>query len=139
MTKTAFGRSNANISCKFTFCNIVKHDLKKTWAIISGTLNKNSRSLLPETMTINGTTCHDKQVIADNFNRFFDSIGEMNETNTVEHMDSSYKDYLTNQIDSSFAFRLIDNRCTLKMIKDIKMSMSNGLDGILSESVTILE
>ena len=49
----------------------------------------------------------------------------MNETNTVEHMDSSYTDYLTNQIDSNFAFRLIDNRYTLKIIKDIKMSMSN--------------
>ena len=66
---------------------------------ISDTLNKNSRSSIPETMTINGTTCHDKQVIADNFNIFFDSIGEMNETNTVEHMDSRYTDYLTNQID----------------------------------------
>ena len=57
-------------------------------------------------MTINGTTCHDKQVIADNFNRFFAFIGEMDETNTVEHMDSSYTDYLTNQIDSNFAFSI---------------------------------
>ena len=112
--------------------------MKKTWAIISDTLNKNSRSSLPETMTINGTTCHDKQVIADNFNRFFASIGEMNETNTVEHMDSSYTDYLTNQIDSNFAFRLIDNRYTLKIIKDIKISMSNGHDGISSELLKLV-
>ena len=112
--------------------------MKKTWAIISDTLNKNSRSSLPETMTINGTACHDKQVIADNFNRFFASIGEMNETNTVEHMDSSYKDYLTNRIDSNFAFRLIDNRYTLKIIKDIKMSMSNGHDGISSELLKLV-
>ena len=81
--------------------------MKKTWAIISDTLNKNSRFSLPETMTINGTTCHDKQVIADNFNRFFASIGEMNETNTVEHMDSSYTDYLANPIGSNFAFIII--------------------------------
>ena len=77
--------------------------MKKTWAIISDTLNKNSRSSLPETMTINGTTCHDEQVIADNFN-CCTSIGEMNETNTVEHMDLNYTDYLTNQVDSNFAF-----------------------------------
>ena len=112
--------------------------MKKTWAIISDTLNKNSRSSLPGTMTINGTTCHGKQVIADNFNRFFASIGEMNETNTVEHMDSSYTDYLTNQIDSNFAFRLIDNRYTLKIIKDIKMSMSSGHDGITSELLKLV-
>ena len=94
-------------------------------------MNKNSRSSLPETMTINGTTCHEKQVIADNFNRFFASIGEMNETNTVEHMDSSYTaDYLTNQIDSNFAFRLIDNRYTLSISSLISMfGYRGGLDG----------
>ena len=83
--------------------------MKKTWAIISDTLSKNSRNSIPENVTINDTTCHDKQVIADNLNRFFASIGEMNETNTAEHVDSSYKDYLTKQIDSNFDFRLIDN------------------------------
>ena len=74
-----------------TFFNNVKHDMKKTWAIISDTLNKNSRSSLP-------------QMIADKFNRSFASIGEINETNTVEHMDSSYTDYLTNQTDSNLLF-----------------------------------
>ena len=53
--------------------------MKKMWAIISDTLNKTPRpSIIPETMTINDTTCHDKQVIADNFNLSFASIGEMN-------------------------------------------------------------
>ena len=66
--------------------------MKKTWAITSDTSNKKSRLSIPETMTINDTTCQDKQVIADNFNLFFASIGEMNETNTAEHVDSSSKD-----------------------------------------------
>ena len=44
----------------------------------------------------------------------------MNETNTAEHVDSSYKDCLTKQIDSNFDFRLIDNMYTLKIIKDKK-------------------
>ena len=121
-----------------TIFNNVKNDMKKTWAIISDTLNKNSRPSIPETMTINDTTCHDKQVIADKFNLFFASIGEMNETNTAEHVDSSYKDYLTKQIDSNFDFRLIDNRYTLKIIKDIKMSMSKGHDGISSELLKLV-
>ena len=113
--------------------------MKKTWAIISGTLNKNSRPSLPKTMTIKNTTCHDKQVISDNFNRFFASIGEMNENNTAEHVDSSYKDYLTKQTDSNFDFRLIDNKYTLKIMKDIKMSMSKGHDGISSELLNWLK
>ena len=60
-------------------------------------------------------------------------------------MDSSYTDYLTNQIDSNFAFRLIDNRYTLKIIlynyiiiQDIKMSMSNGHDGNSSELLKLV-
>ena len=58
--------------------NTVKHGMKKMWAIISDTLNKTPRpSIIPETMTINDTTCRDKQVIADNFNLSFASIGEM--------------------------------------------------------------
>ena len=32
------------------------------------------------------------------------SVGDLNETNTVEPTDSSYTDYLTNPIDSNFAF-----------------------------------
>ena len=95
--------------------------MKKTWPIISDTLIKNSRPSIPETMTINDTTCHDKLLIADNNNLFSASIGEMNETNTAEHVDSSYKDYLTKQIDFNFDFRLIDNRYTLKIMKNIKI------------------
>ena len=81
-------------------------------------------------MTINDTTCHDKLVIADNFNLFFASIGEMMETSTTEHVDSSYKDYLTKRIYSNFGFRLMDNMYRVKTIKDIKMSMIKGHDGI---------
>ena len=62
----------------------------------------------------------------------------MNETNTAELMESSYKDYLTKQIDSNLDFRLIDNRYTLKIIKDIKMSMIKGLDGISSELLKLV-
>ena len=62
--------------------------MKKTWAIIPDTLNKNSLPSIPETMTINDTTCHDRQVKEHFFNLFFASIGEMNETYTAEHVDS---------------------------------------------------
>ena len=42
-----------------------KNDLKKTWAIISETLHKNKRSLIPEIMLINNVDCSDKQTIVD--------------------------------------------------------------------------
>ena len=48
--------------------------MKKTWGIISGTLNRNVSNSIPDTMTINGEDCSDRQVIADSFNDLFSTI-----------------------------------------------------------------
>ena len=55
------------------------HDMKKTWGIISETLNRSVPNSIPDTMTIIDEDCSDRQVIADNFNDFFSTIGESNE------------------------------------------------------------
>ena len=53
-----------------------KHDMKKTWSIISETLSRNKYyHSLPETMTINDQDCSNTQVIAEHFNTFFATIG----------------------------------------------------------------
>ena len=62
----------------------------------------------------------------------------MNENNTAEHVNSSYKDYLKKKIDSNFDFRLIDTRYTLKIMKNIKMSMSKDHDGTSSELLKLV-
>ena len=45
----------------------------------SETLNRSVPNSIPDTMTINGEDCSDRQVLADNFNDFFSTIGESNE------------------------------------------------------------
>ena len=45
----------------------------------SETLNRSVPNSIPDTMTIKGENCSDRQVIADNFNDFFSTIGESNE------------------------------------------------------------
>ena len=55
---------------------------------------QNVRNPIPDNMVINGVDCSDKQVIADNFNNFFASIGKLNASNIGRHHDSSYQDYL---------------------------------------------
>ena len=116
-----------------------KFDMKKTWSIISENLNQNVRNPITDKMTINGVDCCDKQVIADNFNSFFASIGEQNARNiTEEHGNSSYRDYLTDRIDSQFIFRTIDNNYTIQIIKNIKTSRSTGHDGISSELLKLI-
>ena len=84
-------------------------------------------------MTKNGRDCKDKEMIADQFNSFFATIGELNERNIHKHNGSNFRDYLTSQFNCRFAFHLIDNTETLRSIKNIKMSHSRGHDGISSE------
>ena len=45
--------------------------MKKTWATLADILNRNAKKSLPDTMTINGQDCKDKQIIAEQFNSFF--------------------------------------------------------------------
>ena len=51
---------------------------------------------------------------------------------------SSYRDYLTDRIDSQFIFRTIDNNYTIHIIKNIKTSRSTGHDGISSELLKLI-
>ena len=52
-----------------------KHDMKKTWAVISETLNKNKkRKDEPLTFKCNGRDLSDDIEIANEFNRFFANI-----------------------------------------------------------------
>ena len=41
--------------------NLYKHDMKKTWGVISETLNRKVKNSVPETMTINGQDCRNEK------------------------------------------------------------------------------
>ena len=89
-------------------------------------------------MTVNGAECIDKQAITEHFNSFFASVGEFNSKNITEHSGSSYRDYLSERIESNFEFRLVDSHYIKQIIKEIKTSRSNGHDGISSELLNVL-
>ena len=116
-----------------------KHDMKKTWSIISETLSRNKQNhSLPETMTINGQDCSHTQVIAEHFNTFFATIGAQNEAHIRTHQGSHFRDYLTRHIDARFAFHEIHNYETIRIIKNLKLSSCNGHDGISSELLKLI-
>ena len=95
---------------------------------------------VPENIIINGLECSDKQAmpIAEHFNSFFATVGELNSRNITEHNDSSYRDYLSERIESSFDFRLVDSHDVKQIIKRIETSRSNGHDGISSELIKLI-
>ena len=68
-----------------------KHDMKKTWSIISKTLSRNKQNnSLPKTMTINGQDCSNTQVIAEHFNTFFATFCAQNEAHIRTHQGSHF-------------------------------------------------
>ena len=44
--------------------------MKKTWAVLSDILNRDTRNSVPDNMIINGLECSDKQAIGEHFNSF---------------------------------------------------------------------
>ena len=69
---------------------------------------------------------------------FFASIGEKNEHNIHTHEGSHFSNYLTDDIKCKFAFHLIDNNATIRIIKHTKISTSKGDDGISSELLKLI-
>ena len=115
--------------------NMTKKRKKK--GVTSETLNRKVKNSVPETMTINGQDCSNKEIIVE-FNKFFATVGEKIDQNIRKHEWSHYRNYLTNDIRCNFAFHLIDNNATMRIIKNTKISTSKGHDGISSELLKLI-
>ena len=118
--------------------NLYKHDMKKTWGVISETLNRKVKNSVPETMTSNGQDCSNREIIVEHFNTLFATIGEKNKHNIHTHEGSHFSNYLTDDIKCKFAFHLIDNNAIIRIIKHTKISTSKGHDGISSELLKLI-
>ena len=77
-------------------------------------------------MTINGQDCKNKQIITEQFNSFFATIGWVNVRIKRKHNGSNFRNYLTKPINYRFAFHSIDNTDKLRIIKNMKTSRSRG-------------
>ena len=78
-------------------------------------------------MTINGQYCSNREIIVTNFNTYCASIGEKNEQNIHTHEGSHFSNYLSDDIKCKFAFHLIDNNATIRIIKNIKFQPVKGM------------
>ena len=74
-------------------------------------------------MIVNGAECSDKQAVAEHFNSFLASVGELDSKKITEHGDSSYRDYLSERIESNFEFQLVDSHDTKQVIKEYNITM----------------
>ena len=82
-----------------------KDNVKGTWAIIKGILNRTQPSTnFPEYFNINGQKETDKKVIANEFNTFFTNICANINANVSMSNSDLFKGYLSQPTDRDFRF-----------------------------------
>ena len=106
--------------------------MKKTWATINETLNRNLKSNnFPLEFIVNDQSITDTKDIATHFNNFFSNIGA-NLSSSIKLHDSNaaFTDYLNNPTDHRFTFSQINEREVLSIINKLKNKTSSGKEGI---------
>ena len=118
---------------KQTSINSISYVAKKT-------MFNRYRNTLKKTITLAKLVYYKNILIVINtiFNDFFSTIGESNEKNIRKHNGSHFQDYLTNHTDCHFAFHLINNNDTIRIIEKIKLSKSKGHDGVSTELLKLI-
>ena len=128
-----------------------KCDMKRTWQVISETLNRNKRKHdMPSLFTHEGRDLVDSTEIANALHTYFANIGknlssQINQNNVI----ADYKQYLTSPTRETLKFECITKDYTIKAIDNLENKNSSGHDGIsntllktikndISQSLTII-
>ena len=108
-----------------------KDNMKGTWAIIKGILNRTQPSTnFPEYFNINGQKITDKKVISNEFNSFFTNIGANITANLSMSNSDLFKGYLCQPTDRDFRFAPVSEEDVIKIIHNLKPKSSCGFDEI---------
>ena len=97
-------------------------------------LNKNKdRDTFPNFFMINGNKTNSKQEIASSFNSFFANIGKHLSNQIHCSTPNTISTYMKQKIISSFEFQCIDGTAVHKIISDLSVKNSCGVDGMSSK------
>ena len=114
-------------------------DSKQTWKTINEVINKTNNKNIPDYIMINGEKITDTNDIVNHFNEYFATIG----TNMADlvnlNKNISYKQYLGEQLGTTFTFHNIDVSQTSKILRELNSKTSFGHDGISTNLLKQLE
>ena len=111
-----------------------KNDIKATWRSINLVLKRNSSpSSYPREFIINGKSESDKQIIANEFNKYYVNVGPNLAQQIVPPPNTTFRQYLDRPPDSEFSFNLVSSRTVLKVINSLQSKKSSGYDSISSQ------
>jgi hypothetical protein len=101
-----------------------KNNLKKTWSTIQSLLCRKSRANSIKSILIDGVAVSDEQNVADEFNKFFTSVGIDLDNNIPKSNESPLK-YITANLQSSFFVSPVTPSEIENIIGNLKKSSSN--------------
>ena len=110
------------------------NDIKKTWKAIKEIMgNPNNNSTVPEYFMINNVKYTEPSIIANKFNNFFVNIGPSLANKIPHYQNLSFKNFLTNNIETMFQFEKVTETYIEKIIDQMKPKTSQGIDNISNQ------
>ena len=107
-----------------------KGDIKNTWKTINMIINRDRlHANFPTKLKFDNKILNDKQEIVETFNNYFSSAGR-NLSMKIPHVNQTYQSYLTQNIRSTFSFKLVDSEQVSSIINQMKPKTSCGDDNI---------
>src|SRR5215469_3496435 len=95
-------------------------DMRSTWATINEILSRGNENQTPiEELTINNETVTDRQVIVNELNSYFTSIGSTL-TKKIPQTEKSFQSYLDPPGEHTFSFTSISSKEVQRVIKTLK-------------------
>ena len=101
-----------------------ENDIRKMWGLLNETLNRNIRKQSSHEFSLNNKTTSDPEVIANEFNQYFATIG----SKLAENIPAAprFDSYLNNPAETVFSFNLISEHNISNLIKKLKNKSSYG-------------
>ena len=113
--------------------NTYKTDMKKTWETIKTAINKRRhKPKYPDYFTKNTENIFDKTDIANEFNKYFTSIGPELANSLDSNGKPSFSSYLGPRVQSRFTFRSTSTEEITRLIDNLPSKHSAGVDGVSS-------
>ena len=110
-----------------------KLDIRKTWSQINQVIDKHQkRPKFPQYFLDKDMKVNDDKRIAELFNDFFLNIGPRLSEKIKTPKGKSFKQFLTENISSSFNFDTVDSNRVTNIIRKLKPKSSSGYDDISS-------
>ena len=113
--------------------------MRKTWHTINETLNRNKKRKRPpdEFYLPNGSIITDHTIIADEFNKYFISIGGSVGNSQSNIMNDAFHTYLTDKPNCTLKFKLTNVTEIIDIINKFKPKSSSGVDDLSNKVVVV--